>query len=141
MADAEAARQRHIDQITDAYAFDTPDREGMCEVCGEDFEFRWCDCHGIAACLTCGAPYRLLHYDGDERVEKPPELLLKDGWLEPMQQYWEDAGRNIAPGAFMMGRSAYDPATEEDYRAFDAWCEENQDLLPDGPDVEAPEDG
>lgn len=32
-----------------------------CAVCENALECRWSDTHGVAVCLRCGLPYRLLH--------------------------------------------------------------------------------
>ena len=59
-----------------------------CVVCDADFCFRWTDTHGVGVCSVCGAPYRILHYDGDKRVEKPPECQLLPEWIAICRQYF-----------------------------------------------------
>jgi len=105
-----------------------------CLICGRDPGFRWCDHHGIGACLQCGAPYRIYHYDGEgdqkKRVDKPPELLIKSEWLEWTKAYWRDVHRNVSPGAFNMPGSSYEVATREDVEALDEWAKSHKHLEP-----------
>ena len=66
-----------------------------CELCEREPVFRWTITHGIALC-RCLAPYRILHYDekGD-RVDKPPELILKPEYIPhipAMKQHIKDHG-------------------------------------------------
>ena len=80
-----------------------------CEICGQHLSMCWRDHHGIAACITCGAPYRIYHYDADhKRIDKGPELLFLPKWLPLVRQYWTEEHRNVAPGAYMLGMSGYE---------------------------------
>jgi len=51
-----------------------------CDCCENDLAFRWTDTHGVGACIRCGLPYTILHYEGEgsnrQRIEKPPEAAL-----------------------------------------------------------------
>lgn len=94
-----------------------------CEICENEVSYRWTDSHGIAACIYCGAPYKLYHYENDKRIEKPPELLLLDP--APHRQYWNEQRRNVAPGAFNFPGSSYEVADREDFEIFNDWWEAN----------------
>jgi len=103
----------------------------ICQICDTPLVCRWTDTHGVGACLSCGVPYRLLHYENDKRVEKPAQLLLKEKWVPSIRRYWQEVGRNVAPGAFNFPGSNYEVATQEDATAFDGWVEAHRGELPD----------
>jgi hypothetical protein len=87
-----------------------------CLVCGKAFTVRWTDTHGIAACCFCNTPYRIYHYDGVHRVEKPPECMFDPEWLPLCREYFSAKGLRI-PNDFNIPGSSYDPCTDEDYDA------------------------
>jgi hypothetical protein len=65
---------------------------------------------GVAACGSCGLPYRLYHYEGEgddqKRVEKPPSIAVKESWLPLARRYWIETHQRTFPAAFdfMSGR-------------------------------------
>lgn len=104
--------------------------KNTCDCCGERFGFRWCDTHGIGACITCGLPYVIYHYDGPQgeqkRVEKPPECALNENGLEIAKRYWTETHRRVFPAYYDMGilggrETSYSGATEDDCRVFIEW--------------------
>lgn len=102
----------------------------VCEICGEALHCRWTDTHGIGACLTCGAPYTLFHYekvDGENRLlNKPPELAIKKEWLTLTRQCWKETKSNVAPGAFNFGGSSYEVATPEEFDKNREWFKSHE---------------
>ena len=107
------------------------DERPKCAVCEAELSFRWTDTHGVGVCTTCGAPYTIYHYDGDKRLDKPPEIALKGSGVEIARRYWSECKRWAFPGCFDMGilRSrggrTYSGATDEDMRLFDDWYKQN----------------
>ena len=106
-----------------------------CVVCGSQSLYRWTDTHGIGACLTCGCPYRLFHYekDGegkDRRVERQPECCILPDWLDLARRYWEEEHRNCDPGAYNFSGSSYEVATQEDVDTYQEWMEAHRDEFP-----------
>jgi len=106
-----------------------------CVVCGATLYFRWTDTHGVGVCSVCGTPYRILHYDGDKRVEKPPECQLLPEWIPIAQRYHSETGGMVAPGDFDMGllggrTSTYSGATREDADKWNAWLTAHKAELP-----------
>jgi hypothetical protein len=96
-----------------------------CNICDSELRYAWTDHHGIAQCVKCGAPYRLLHYEGEgdqkRRVEKPPEPLLTED-AEPARRCWEETRAKLS--AVGMGFSfpgGYDVATGDDYERSGVW--------------------
>ena len=109
-----------------------------CEICNGPLRCRWTDTHGIGACFHCGAPYRIYHYEDNRRVEKPPELLLKQEWVELTRRYWQEVGRNVSPGFGNFPGSSYEVVTREDADSVNAWFDAHKDEWP-GELVEAGE--
>lgn len=114
-----------------------------CVTCDESRpSFRWTDTHGVAVCNRCGTPYRLFHYDEDDkRVEKPPTVCLNDDGVQIARRYWAEAHRMVYPGCYdmgiMRGSSSYSGATEDDAEAFGKWYEQHypgKDALSDEPE-------
>jgi hypothetical protein len=103
-----------------------------CIICGHGPGFRWTDNHGIGACVRCGAPYRLYHYEKDEetgeskRVEKDPECLIAKYYIPFAREYWEAHHRNCMPGAFNFPGSSYEVATRKDFECYKKWNDENE---------------
>ena len=62
----------------------------------------------------------IFHYEDDKRVEKPPELLVKPGYVQLLREYHEKTGRMIPSGHNFPG-SRQELATADDYRAFNKW--------------------
>lgn len=104
-----------------------------CAICGTDLRVSWTDTHGVAACLECGLPYRLYHYENDARVEKPPTVAIKDEWVVVGRQYWQETHRRTFPAAYDMGilrgERSYSGATREDCELFDAWLDAHPELV------------
>lgn len=118
-----------------------PVKQGsICEICGEELHCRWTDTHGCGACLTCGAPYTLLHYDNNVLLDKPPALALKPGWAPLMKQYWQETKRNCDPGAFNFPGSSYEVATPEEFEKHHAWFMAHKDQWPQEDQQAAPEE-
>jgi len=99
--------------------------ERKCGICDGLWSVHWCDQHGVAACNHCGAPYRLYFYEGQEgqqkRVDKPPELLIREDWRGWTKALWKEKKTNIAPGFFCFPGSSYDVSTREDHEALAEW--------------------
>lgn len=100
--------------------------EQRCGCCGGRLVFQWSDTHGVGVCFDCGLPYRIYHYEGEKRVEKPPEIALTAEGFEIAKRYWTEKKRRVFPGTFDMGilpgrRASYSGATEDDCRAFGEW--------------------
>lgn len=96
-----------------------------CAVCDQELRVRWTDTHGIGACVTCGLPYRIYHYEGDTRVEKPPSIAVMEAWLPLAKQYWDQTHSRVFPAEFdfMGGRGglSYSGASHGEIVAFEAW--------------------
>lgn len=106
-----------------------------CVVCDATFCFRWTDTHGVGVCSVCGTPYRILHYDGDKRVEKPPECQLLPEWIPIAQRYHAETGGMVDPGGFDIGllggrTSTYSGATREDADKWNTWLAAHEAELP-----------
>ncbi len=118
--------------MVDQYIHHTPAKVNFnCEICGiANPHFEWCDVHGVAICGNCGISYKLYHYgDGNNRIEKDPELLTKKEWVEVVKKYWNETGMK-QPKEFLMGRnSSYNTTTKEEYESWDKWLEDNKDIL------------
>ena len=96
--------------------------QAKCGICDEGLAFKWTDTHGVAVCVWCGAPYRVLHYDdNDKPVEKEPKLLVLPESVEPVREYRRESGRRVCPGAFNIPGSSYESADREDFEAWSAW--------------------
>jgi hypothetical protein len=106
--------------------------EHTCQICDRvNPIMRWTDHHGIAACCKCGAPYRVFHYDENkQRIDKEPQLMLKPAWIDTIKKYFDETGRNCAPGAFNFPGSSYEVATQGDFDSIDNWMEVHKDELP-----------
>lgn len=102
-----------------------------CVVCESDLRFKWSDTHGIAVCYRCGMPYRLYHYDeNDKRVDKPIEAALDDAGIGLAKRYWQEANDRVFPGVYDMGilsgrDYSYSGATRDQMDRFSAWYDAN----------------
>lgn len=106
-----------------------------CILCDHEMGFRWTDAHGVAVCITCGLPYRLYHYEGDKRIEKPPSVAVTDEGVQLARAYWSEKKRMVLPGCFDMGflghrGTTYSGASREDCAAWDEWYEAAAALRP-----------
>lgn len=98
-----------------------------CEVCGNPHSFSWTDTHGVGQCFTCGVPYTIYHYDGDRRLEKPPELAVKPEYVQVLKAYWNETKHRIPGGHSFPG--GYELATQEDHAVFREWMGKNAERL------------
>lgn len=101
----------------------------LCLVCDRDFAFAWTDTHGVGQCTTCGAPYRIYHYENDKRVEKPPLFVLADAMIAALRKFHADTRARLS--AQSMGLSfpgGFDIARQEDADALERWISENREL-------------
>lgn len=102
-----------------------------CEVCDKEFVMRWTDTHGVGACLECGIPYTIYHYDeNNTRIDKPPKLAVKLEWVPIFKRYWDEKKLNCCPGAYNFPGSSYEVATPEEFEAVEEWMECNKSILP-----------
>lgn len=94
----------------------------ICKICDQEPLFRWTDTHGVAQCI-CGAPYRLYHYDdNNKRQSKAPELLVSPEWIDRCRQFWEKYKTPI-PGCHSFD-PAYERSTEEGRILFHEFCKQ-----------------
>ncbi len=110
-----------------------------CAVCANKLSFQWCDQHGVGACINCGLPYTIYHYekvDGkDTRVDRPPSIAVKESWIPLAKKYWDENKRRVFPAAYDMGflggrETSYSGATREDCELFDCWLDKHRDEFP-----------
>lgn len=98
-----------------------------CDVCGTGFSFRWTDTHGIGVCSQCGTPYRIYHYENNERVDKPPAPALNERGMEIAREYWNERKAMVFPACYDFVPSygeTYSGATADQQRAFSDWYRE-----------------
>ena len=95
-----------------------------CVVCDQKPVWAWTDTHGVAQCVHCGTPYRLYHYEGDKRVEKPAECQAAPSWIPLLRRYRAETGHMI-PGGFSFDPH-YEVAQPDDFEAFNGWCDQNR---------------
>lgn len=110
----------------------------ICAICSSPLGVRWTDTHGVGVCTTCGLPYRIYHYENDERVDRPPSIEVNERWLPLAKEYLDTLKQRVFPGACDMGilrhrgGRTYSGATEEQMREFDEWLEARKDRWPVG---------
>ena len=120
--------------------------ETTCVLCGKAAAFQWSDTHGVAAEIHCGMPYRLYHYDTEnKRLDKGPEpITLYPGWLEIGKRYHTETGRRAFPASFDMGIGrggySYSGASPSDIQVWDDWLTAHKDELPKPPEEPAEPD-
>lgn len=99
--------------------------EQKCECCGDRLTFQWSDTHGVGACVQCGLPYTIYHYEDDKRVEKPPSVAVTPRGVEIAKEYWGETKRRVFPAVYDMGVGrngySYSGASAEDCRLFNEW--------------------
>ena len=98
----------------------------ICAVCYTEARWAWCDQHGVAQCVKCGAPYRLFHYEGEgdtrKRVERPPEMLLDDDDVAAARRCFADTGAKLsAVGMGLSFNGGYDVANTYDHERGAEW--------------------
>lgn len=103
-----------------------------CLICDdEQMTVTWTDTHGVAVCYRCGCPYKLYHYDeNDKRIEKPRECLILEPWRPLIRKAWAELKINIAPGYGCIPNSPYNIAKPDDYETFNNWVEAHRDEYP-----------
>ena len=106
-----------------------------CKLCGKDLCFRWTDTHGIAVCANCGLPYTVYHYKDDKRVDKPPEVAIKESWIPLGKKYWNEHHQRVFPASYDIGisssrGSSYSGATLGDIHQFNEWLDDHKSELP-----------
>ena len=69
-----------------------------CLICDNDLYCSWTDTHGVGQCTSCGAPYRLYFYEDNKRVEREPEILLKEKFIPWCKEYWEQFHKPMGSG-------------------------------------------
>lgn len=100
-------------------------KEEPCQICGEVLRFEWTDLHGEANCINCQVPYKIYHYDDkNKRVEKPPEISIKEKYIPAMKKYWEEFGKGLGLGNFLGVNPNMQNAVD-----FHEWLDNNQDLI------------
>jgi hypothetical protein len=91
--------------------------------------FSWTDTHGIGQCLQCGVPYRLYHYDGNNKsINKPPACLVKEAWIPICQRFWNESQSCMPSGKSFPG--GQELATAEDIQRWKDWLEKNKEIIP-----------
>ena len=117
----------------------TPASEkAKCEICKKDLCFQWSDTHGVGVCVYCGLPYKIFFYedegDSRKRVEKAPEVAVKEEWLPLARKYYDETKRRVFPCAFDMGVGhggrSYSGSTAEDVSEFNNWMEAHKEEHP-----------
>ncbi len=98
-----------------------------CLICDKENPlWSWTDTHGVAQCMNCGTPYRLLHYEGegDNRkvINKPPECIVLPEYIGLLKEYHQTFKTNI-PGGCSMGyaETTQELATKKEAKHFYAW--------------------
>jgi hypothetical protein len=104
-----------------------------CIICdASPLSFRWTDAHGVGQCLKCGAPYRLYHFDENEkRIEKPAEIVVKPEYVPVLQAYWNQFHRVMPSGHSFDGSyyQGYELASPDDSEQFHTWMNEHADKM------------
>lgn len=95
----------------------------MCQICKQDSSWSWTDTHGVAQCHVCGTPHRIIHYENDKRIDKEPEIAVRDECVPFVQKYWEAKKSRIPGGHSFPG--GYELTTDEEQERFADWWETN----------------
>lgn len=110
-----------------------------CAVCDQPISVTWTDTHGVGACIRCALPYRIYHYEGDERVERPPSVAIEEAWLPLAREYWREKQRRVFPACYDMGIErhgrTYSGASREDCELFDEWMTARKSRWPEQRDA------
>ena len=111
-----------------------------CQICNSPLSIQWSDTHGVGACVTCGLPYRVIHYEDRDgknvRVDKPPEVAVREDWLPLAVEYWNETHRRVFPASFDIGMGSrhdgrsYSGASKDDVGTWVAWLEARKDQWP-----------
>lgn len=93
----------------------------ICSICDRTPLLAWCDIHGFAQCLYCGAPYEL----GEDWV-----LRIEEAWVPTIKAYWKETGRHVAPGAYCIpGSDRGRRFIPEDAERLAVWIREHPPVL------------
>ena len=94
-----------------------------CLICDRQAGFQWTDTHGVGQCSSCGAPYRLYHYDGaNQRIDKPAEFILFPELIPLLRQFIaESPGRCIHAGCSFPG--GYEKASNSQANEYYEWLD------------------
>ena len=96
--------------------------EMKCVICDDSLSVTWTDTHGVGQCLRCGAPYRLYHYEGNKRLDKPPLFVLDDEAVPEIRQFYADTNAKLsAVGMGLSLQGGYDVAKRDDIEAWNTW--------------------
>ncbi len=91
----------------------------MCLICKQENGWFWTDTHGIAQCGVCGTPFKILHYLNNERIDQPPEIMVKEKFIPVLERYWNETQKRIPGGySFLHGQEL---ASYQERRDFKAW--------------------
>jgi len=70
----------------------------------------------------------LYHYEGEgnerRRIEKEPEIAVRDEWVPLLREYWEKEHRTIPGGYSFPG--GQEMASQADEEAFSTWVDSNK---------------
>lgn len=91
-----------------------------CQICDqEDAKFAWTDTHGVAQCINCGAPYKLLHYEAGKQVIRPELVVIS---IESFRDcFKETKAKFSAVGMKLSFPGGQDIATRDDIDKVTAW--------------------
>lgn len=95
----------------------------MCQICGSEPAWSWTDTHGVAQCFTCGTPHQIYHYENNRRVDKAPEIAVRDECVTFIQQYWDETKSRIPGGHSFPG--GQELATRDECWRFGEWWKLN----------------
>lgn len=107
-----------------------------CLICDtENPAWSWTDTHGIAQCLKCGTPYRILHYEGEgeetKRIEKEPSICVKEEYISMCRKFHSEIGRMIPSGhSFGYSDLTQELASRQDAEAFNSFMKKHQESQP-----------
>lgn len=100
----------------------------VCAVCDKELSLSWTDTHGVAQCRACGVPYRVYHYEGSRRVEKPIELMVLEEWRPLIKRYHAETSHRVPSGCSFPG--GQEVATRTDMEAWKRWLDAHKEELP-----------
>lgn len=97
-----------------------------CLICDrKDPVWSWTDTHGVAQCAMCGTPYRIYHYDAENKpIEKPPEVQIKTEYIAAIRQYWQDHKQRMPSGFSFPG--GQELATRQQSEDFYQWLRDQK---------------
>lgn len=112
-----------------------------CKICDTDPIFKWTDTHGIGVCCYCGMPYKIIHYDNGKRIDKDPEIAVKEEWVAIARKYFNETKSTVFPACYDIGifptrGSSYSGATLNDIEEWRKWLDDHEDEIPKSIDEE-----